>query len=87
MITICLTYVVGCVVTLGYLILFGKKVHEIDYDSPNLYSWHDDFNSNAQAYLAWSLAWFILVPIVAICLLYKGLEWIVQRLIELTDKR
>ena len=87
MITFCLVYVIGCVVTLGYLILFGKKVHEIDYDSPDLYRWSDDFSSNAEAYIAWSLVWFILLPVVAICLLYKGLEWTVQRLIKLTDKR
>lgn len=87
MITFCLVYVIGCVTTLGYLILFGKKVHEVDYDSPDLYRWPDDFSSNAQAYIAWSLAWFILVPIVVVCLLYKGLEWTVQSLIKLTDKR
>lgn len=79
-------YIIGYIVTLLYLILFGKRIHKIDYDTRGPHLWDDDFSSNAQAYVMWSIAWFLLVPVCTIYMLFKGTVWLVERLIELTDK-
>lgn len=80
-------YGIGFMLTLTYLILFGKKVHEIDYDDRSLNYWQDDFESNASAYVAWSLGWFIIVPVVTVYKSYCGVVWIVKQLVKLTDER
>lgn len=80
-------YFSGFMLTLTYLILFGKKVHEIDFDDSSINQWQDDFQSNASAYIAWSLAWWILVPMFLVYKIYSGAIWIVKELIKLTDER
>ena len=49
-------YAAGFVVTFILLAIFGRKFG-IDYDGPKDYSNYDDYNSNAEAYVAWSVAW------------------------------
>ena len=71
-------YVVGFLATLVFLIFFGKKIG-IDYDVPRNYTNYDDYSSNGEAYLAFSLVWFIFVPAT---LLIKS----ILRLIKLIDK-
>ena len=71
-------YVVGFLATLVFLIFFGKK-NGINYDVPRNYTNYDDYSSNGEAYLAFSLVWFIFVPAT---LLIKS----ILRLIKLIDK-
>jgi hypothetical protein len=49
-------YVIGFLVTLILLHKFKKELGVDIYDPPHE-GWYDDWNSNAQAYLAWSLGW------------------------------
>lgn len=52
-------YLIGFILTMTFLKLFGKKIL-MDYDDAGLY---DDYHSNAEAYTAFSSAWFIITPI------------------------
>ncbi len=74
-----LIYIVGFILTLTFLKLFGKKMG-FDYDSfDNTY---DDWDNNAQAYLFFSLFWFIISPMFLIImffkLLYKFTQWFLK---------
>jgi hypothetical protein len=74
-----LIYIVGFILTLTFLKLFGKKMG-IDYDSfDNAY---DDWDNNAQAYLFFSLFWIIVAPMFLIImffkLLYKFTQWFLK---------
>ena len=75
-----LFYVVGFILTLTFLKLFGKKM-EIDYDPPHEPD-YDDWQNNAQAYLGFSLSWVATVPIftvvVIVQLLYKFSQWFLK---------
>jgi hypothetical protein len=65
-----LIYVVGYVVTLIGLHRFKKILDIVDYDGPHDgYEDHsyDDWNSNAEAYAAWSFAWPLCWVILIIC--------------------
>ncbi len=74
-----LIYVIGFILTLTFLKLFGKKIG-IDYDSfDNTY---DDWDNNAQAYLFFSLFWVVVAPMFLIFvffkLLYKFTQWFLK---------
>jgi hypothetical protein len=73
-------YVVGFILTLTFLKLFGKKLG-IDYDPPHV-SHYDDWENNAQAYLAFSITWIITAPmfivVATIQLLYKFAQWFLK---------
>ena len=75
-----LIYVVGFILTLTFLKLFGKKM-EIDYDSPHGED-YDDYKNNAEAYLFFSLSWFVTAPmftvVVIVQLLYKFSQWFLK---------
>jgi len=75
-----LIYVVGFILTLTFLKLFGKKM-EIDYDPPHDDD-YDDYKNNAEAYLFFSLSWFVTAPIflvvVIVQLLYKFSQWFLK---------
>ena len=75
-----LFYIIGFILTLTFLKLFGKKL-EIDYDPPHDDD-YDDYKNNAEAYLFFSLSWFVTAPIflvVAIVqLLYKFAQWFLK---------
>jgi hypothetical protein len=75
-----LIYVVGFILTLTFLKLFGKKM-EIDYDPPHEPD-YDDYKNNAEAYLFFSLSWFVTAPIflvvVIVQLLYKFAQWFLK---------
>ena len=66
-----LIYVVGFILTLTFLKLFGKKMG-IDYDPPHSPS-YDDWDNNAQAYLFFSLVWIVTVPMFLIVIFFKSL--------------
>ena len=75
-----LFYIVGFILTLTFLKLFGKKM-EIDYDPPHDED-YDDYKNNAEAYLFFSLSWFVTAPIflvvVIVQLLYKFAQWFLK---------
>ena len=75
-----LFYVVGFILTLTFLKLFGKKM-DIDYDPPHEPD-YDDWQNNAQAYLGFSLSWFVTAPmfivVVIVQLLYKFSQWFLK---------
>jgi hypothetical protein len=75
-----LFYVIGFILTLTFLKMFGKKM-EIDYDPPHE-SDYNDYKNNAEAYLFFSLSWFVTAPIfivvVTIQLLYKFAQWFLK---------
>ena len=73
-------YIIGFILTLTFLKLFGKKM-EIDYDPPHEPD-YDDWQNNAQAYLGFSLAWVVTAPmfivVVIFQLLYKFAQWFLK---------
>ena len=75
-----LIYIVGFILTLTFLKLFGKKM-EIDYDPPHEPD-YDDWENNAQAYLSFSITWIITAPmftvVVIVKLLYKFSQWFLK---------
>ena len=75
-----LIYIIGFILTLTFLKLFGKKM-EIDYDPPHEPD-YDDWENNAQAYLAFSITWIVTVPmftvVVIVKLLYKFSQWFLK---------
>ena len=75
-----LIYIVGFILTLTFLKLFGKKMG-FDYDPPHEPD-YDDWQNNAQAYLGFSLAWFVTTPMFLIVgtfqLLYKFSQWFMK---------
>lgn len=75
-----LYYIIGFILTLTFLKLFGKKMG-IDYDPPHE-PHYDDYENNAQAYLFFSLFWFVTGPIFIIVgliqVLYKFSQWFMK---------
>jgi len=75
-----ITYIIGFIITLTFLKLFGKKIG-IDYDPPHG-SNYDDWDNNAQAYLSFSLTWVVTAPmfivVVFIKSLYKFTQWFLK---------
>ena len=75
-----LFYIIGFILTLTFLKLFGKKM-EIDYNPPHDDD-YDDYKNNAEAYLFFSLSWFVTAPIflvvVIVQLLYKFAQWFLK---------
>ena len=73
-------YIIGFILTLTFLKLFGKKMG-IDYDPPHEPD-HDDWHNNTQAYLVFSLFWFVIMPILLVVgiiqLLYKFSQWFLK---------
>lgn len=72
-------YIIGFILTLTFLKLFGKKMG-IDYDSVD--NTYDDWDNNAQAYLAFSITWVITAPMFLIVvffkLLYRFTQWFLK---------
>lgn len=75
-----LIYITGFILTLTFLKLYAKKMG-FDYDPPH-FNEHDDWQSNAQAYTAFSLIWFIIMPMLIVVgiiqLLYKFTQWFLK---------
>jgi hypothetical protein len=64
-------YIIGFILTLTFLKVFGKKM-EIDYDPPHEPD-YDDYKNNAEAYLFFSLSWFVTAPIFLVVLIVQSL--------------
>lgn len=62
-----LIYPIGFLLALTFFKFFGKKLMGVDYDSiPDEDKWPDDYDSNAEAYVAFSAAWFIILPLMLV---------------------
>jgi hypothetical protein len=75
-----LIYFVGFVLSLLFWIKFGKELG-FDYDVPKDYSNYDDWDSNAEAYSAFSLFWFIDMPIIFTYLVWRFIVKLVFKLL------
>jgi hypothetical protein len=85
MLTFFTIYVVGFAVSLLFLTAFGKSKLDINYDDQED-KWPDDWDTNAEAFVAWSIAWpvgFILLSIVG---MWMGLTKSAQLLINVFSK-
>ena len=78
-VTLMLIYPIGFFLTLTFYKFFGKKIG-MDYDPPHpeWCDW-DDWDSNSSAYLAFSIGWPVIVPMLLIMgffkLMHKFTEW------------
>jgi uncharacterized membrane protein YkvI len=73
-------YILGFILTLVFFKLFGKKI-DFDYSGKKDTD-YDDWESNAQAYTAFSIGWIIIIPVLLICGLWKTLLFIVKKFIK-----
>jgi hypothetical protein len=74
-----LIYPVGFLITLTFFKYFGKRIG-FDYDRDvNDNDWYDDYNSNAEAYLVFSVAW----PITMTLLTLIGIWALLRVLVDL----
>ena len=64
-----LFYITGFMFSLTFFKLYGKKIG-FDYDLPHD-DYHDDWDSNAQAYTWFSFFWFVIIPILTVIGVYK----------------
>jgi hypothetical protein len=76
-------YLTGYFVTLTFLKFFGKKLG-VDFDGGS--PWLDDFQSNAEAYSAFSLFWFLTVPIALVMGSLSLLDKVSRKYMKLLDK-
>ena len=76
-------YVIGVMISLFSLHKWKKELDIDNYDSPKGYL-YDDWDSNAQAYAAWSIGWPILIWLLGGIMAWKGIlilsKWIQAKL-------
>ncbi len=82
MITVLIIYIAGFILSLFFLSAFGKKKLNIDYDNVED-KWPDDWDSNAEAYVAWSIFWPVTSLLLCIAGVWVGLTKTAQFLINL----
>lgn len=68
---IAIGYIVGIVTTLIILLLYGKSKFGINYDVEKDYVNHDDWDSNNEAFFAFSIAWPIFWLVTTVHYLYS----------------
>lgn len=80
-------YVIGFIITLFILHKWNKELDIDNYDNSD--NEHGDWNSNAQAYAAWSLAWPFVILFISCVSAWKGSlmlsKWIQDRINEPTQ--
>ena len=68
---IMIIYPIGFLLTLTFFKYFGVKIG-FDYDRDiNDIDWYDDYKSNEEAFIAFSVAWFIVMPVLLIVGMFK----------------
>ena len=83
MITIITIYIIGFFLTLTFFKYFGVKIG-FDYDKKEneLHGW-DDWDSNEQAFTAFSIFWPIIIPMLLILgsfkMIFKFCKWYLKR--------
>jgi len=85
MITFLLIYTGGFFLSMILLSAFGKSKFNIDYDNIDD-GWPGAWDSNAEAYTAWSLAWPALFLLLALVGIWAGLVRIAYFFIHLFGK-
>ena len=75
-------YPIGFLLTITFFKFFGKRIG-FDYDrNENDEYWYDDWDSNVQAYTAFSLMWPAMIPMLLIIgifkLIFKFGEWFIK---------
>ena len=77
-------YIIGFILSLFFYKIFGKRL-DLDYSSKNhnyKSDWGDYWDSNTQAYTAFSLAWFFIIPIMFIFGMWKILIFLTGKIIK-----
>jgi hypothetical protein len=82
MITIITIYIIGFFLTLTFFKYFGVKIG-FDYDKyASEGGWYDDWESNEQAFTAFSLFWPVIIPMMLIIgifnLIFKFGKWYIK---------
>jgi hypothetical protein len=80
---IAIGYIVGIVTTLIILLLYGKSKFDINYDVEKDYVNHDDWDSNNEAFLAFSISW----PIFWLVMFFRYSHLLCLKLISKLDKK
>ena len=76
-----LIYAIGYILSLFILIKWGKKMG-FDYSRPKTYVNYDDWDNNAQAYTAISLASWAFIIVMSLVGLWKLLKKITERFVR-----
>lgn len=74
-------YLLGMILTFGFWAKFGKVIG-FDYSGEKTYVNYDDWDSNSQAYTAFSICWPIMVPILLIAGIIYGLHWLGKQIVK-----
>jgi hypothetical protein len=73
-------YILGIILSIFFLKKFGKRIG-FDY-TPNKDSYWDDWQSNTEAYLAFSIVWPLFFAVLAFwgtwSLLFKFTDWVLN---------
>ena len=75
---IMIIYPIGFLLTLTFFKYFGVKIG-LDYDEWSKNEWYDDYESNAEAYLVFSVAW----PLTMTLLIVIGTWALLRVLVDL----
>ena len=83
MITIVTIYLIGFLLTLTFFKYFGVKIG-FDYTrNANDIDWYDDWESNEQAFTAFGLLWFAVVPMLLVVgsfkLVFSFCKWYINK--------
>jgi hypothetical protein len=83
MITALIIYAIGFLLTLTFFKYFGVKLG-FDYERwANETNWYDDWESNHQAFTAFSLFWPIMIPMLLIMGIFKMIfkfgKWFINK--------
>ncbi len=80
---ITLVYFSGFLLTLTFFKYFGKRIG-FDYDKyANDGGWYDDWESNEQAFTAFSLFWPVIIPMMLVLGIFKVIfkfgKWYIKK--------
>jgi len=83
MITIITIYIIGFFLTLTFFKYFGVKIgFDYDRNENEIHGW-DDWDSNEQAFTAFSLFWPIIIPMLLVMGIIRGTflfcKWYLKR--------
>lgn len=78
-------YLIGYFVTLILLFKFKKQLDIDSYDEPKTYVNYDDWSSNAQAYVSWSILWPLVWLVFFLIMIWKGLMLIAKAIEKITS--
>jgi hypothetical protein len=80
-IIIALIYVLGFFLSILALKKYGKQMGMADYDPPHG-NWYDDYESNASAFMFFSIAWPLFWVICGIVGFFGALKSLIQKILD-----